>query len=66
MPGASADRHVSSFMATYSLDAHPSFIRKALLTLLTCPEQVGRERDPYETELSAILLTFIECEAKQE
>lgn len=40
--------------------------RGSILTLLTCPEQGGRKRDPYETELSDILLSFIECEAKQE
>lgn len=59
----SANTHVSAFMA---LEVHESILREAPLTLLTCPEQGGRKRDPYETELSAILLSFIECEAKQE
>lgn len=45
------------------LDVHASVLRE---TLLTCPEQGGRKRDPCETELSDILLSFIECEAKQE
>lgn len=56
-----ADRHVSAFTTPYS-----PYVHSFLEAFLTCPEQEGRQRDSPETELSAILLSFIECEAKQE
>ena len=55
--------HISVLTASDGLGARASALCEALLT---CPEQAGRKRDPRETELSAILLSFMECEAKQE
>lgn len=59
----SANSHVSAFPATYGLNEHTGLYTDSS----DVPgEQGGRKRDPYETEVSDILLSFIECEAKQE
>lgn len=55
--------HVSVLAASDGPSVRASALREALPT---CPKQAGRKRDPREAELSAILLSFMECEAKQE
>lgn len=59
----SASRHAS---ASPSSHMWPETSTRGSLAPPTCPEQGGAPRDPSETELSAVLLSFIECEAKQE
>lgn len=59
----SASRHAS---ASPSSHMWPERAHEARSLLRRARSRQARLRDPSETELSAVLLSFIECEAKQE